>query len=414
MSNNNTGAHGPGRIVTMGTKTATVNGTSYSIPCDSSSDGLAWSSTNGTSIGIARDFDFGTQDLIWASITGTNADTTAADSRNVAECTAAAGHKCIGVATYDFSSGTLARYFHPTFDGEATATANPDVLGYGTRAVAVNKVASGNIYSYPTNGSGTADTLSSSHTSQLEWVDGTYFVATATAKTNCNAGSPELELWNASLIDGVRQAHIAMPHNTGKPEGVAVVKLTAGNRGSCGLVADYAVYVADYCEDELYVYALNLTGATSTFTLKATVDLYSGSSYTGVCAPSSVMVHGTSEKAFVTCQTRETIERIDVADLCNPDAGFEDEAALEYAVANANASCGSTPSLTTCIDDGGACAPHDIDSDDSIAAGWLFVNLSERNQTIVVRRTNLADQAAFYKQYQATIKPFELSLASSP
>jgi len=416
LASNSTGSP-LGRWVNVGTKNLTIHGTAYTVPCDSSSTGIAWS-PHGVSIGTALDFNYGTNDLVWTSITGSNADTTAADAQNVAPCGASAGKKCIGVATYDVSSNTLSRYFHPTFD--ETGATNPDVLGYGVRAVAINKAGgadspAGSIKSWNTSGSGTAESMASGHTSQLEWVDGRYFVATAPDKSSCASNSPELQLWDATLTTGTKQASIVMPNGTDKPEGVDVVAINSGNRGSCGANADYAVYVSDFCNDNLYVYALDLNGASSTFTLKRTVNLNTGSSFAGACQPSAVRYYGLSQKAFVVCQIRETIQRIDAADLCAPDTSFESEADLMFAGSTSTASCGGTPSISGCSADSNVdCSPHDIDIDNDIATGWLFVNLTGANQSVAVRRSVLTDQATFFKQNTNNIVPFEMSLGSTP
>ncbi len=201
LASNSTGSP-LGRWVNVGTKNLTIHGTAYTVPCDSSSTGIAWS-PHGVSIGTALDFNYGTNDLVWTSITGTNADTTAADAQNVAPCGASAGKKCTGVATYDVSSNALSRYFHPTFD--ETGATNPDVLGYGVRAVAINKAGgadspAGSIKSWNTSGSGTAESM-------------------APDKASCASNSPELQPWDATLTTGTKQASIVMPNGTDKPEG---------------------------------------------------------------------------------------------------------------------------------------------------------------------------------------------------
>ncbi len=416
---NNGAASTAGRGVTMGTKTVTINGTSYTtVPCESSSWAVPWSSSNGSSWGSALDFDFAAKDLVWASITGTNADTTAADSKNVAECTASAGKKCIGVATYDVSSDTLSRYFHPLFN--ETSAVSPDVLGYDLRAVAPNKAGSGGspagtIFSWPTSGAGNKESMASGHTSQMYWINGTFFVATAPDKTGCSSNSPELQLWDATLTTGVKQASIVMPGGTDKPEGLDVVKITSQNRGTCGSTADYAVYVTDYCNHNLYVYALDLNGTSSTFTLKATVDTDAGSSFGEACAPNSVRYYSGNSKVFVTCQTRETIQRYSGADLCDPGTSFEDEADLGFATASASATCGATPSLTGCnADSTKVCSPHTIVIDNNIATDWLFVSLVKLNQVVAVRRGVLDDQPPFFKQNGNSIEPIEFSIVSTP
>lgn len=207
-----------------------------------------------------------------------------------------------------------------------------------------------------------------------------------------------------------------MPTSNGKPEGIDVVALTAGNRGSCGSTADYAVLVSDYCANALYVYALDLKGTSSVLTYMDAVNLNTGSVLAGNCQPSSVRYHAGSGKAFMTCQTRESILRIEMDDLCNPAAAFESEAVLTFAEPESIASCSSagTPTLYPCNPDAQKCAPHNIEFDEQIAPGWLFINLTEANQSLVVRRTNLAVQAALYKQNGSKLEPLEAWVGSTP
>ncbi len=390
-------------------------------------------SGSGQAWGIARNYLISeTYDYLYVSITGQ-------DDRD--DChTSADDYWCFGAARIDLSTGspgtpsTFTRSWNTNNscnDEEEGPCQAVDVLGqedgsFSDIVIAekqVDRVAQHDIFD------DTVDIVHGGATeaTQLDWLNGLYYVATIAGSEEtsaCPSTAPSWngELWLLGLDDGSVLDFTAVGGvNSGsKPEGVVGMRVK-GDNNSCHPDADYVVYVSDWCESLLYVYSVNL--ATESIVRQEAVisldtDIYGNtSSLSGGCYPSAVapVRDGSTWDVYVLCQTRDSIIRIHTtSNQCNPywDRD-EDEVRLQrYASGDSSDLCNTTSTTMTPCSGGGQCSPHDLGFDMNVWPDWVFVALTKQNQVIAIERSDMSNQHLMYLGDQY-FEPQEIDIAPS-
>jgi len=368
---------------------------------------VEWNDVHGKSLGLDRDWNYLGNNRLFASVTETP------------DGPSCSGDGCIGAARVDIGSTSVTRFLHPTWD--SLTPEPPDLVARAPDVSLLQKGDTGGVHQWNVlTGGDRYTTTGLAHGSQMDWLDGTYYVATITeVQGECEAGT------NTGRLVLLKQDYAGVKaeddlsrdtSDTGaeldnKPEGVDAVPIdTSRTNTMCKtggvLYADYVAYVADYCNDRIHVFTVDTTSPTKHVAEKS-VEAIGG---TEVCNPSSVRYDSTQDVVVVVCQTRGTILNLSLVDddQCNLSFNESSEESLTYA--GAAPTCTGPQSQSECGND---CTPHNIDYDLTWHPDWLFVALTGRNQLTAVRADNYAAQSVIFRALSPSFKPMDLVIVGT-
>lgn len=405
------GHGGAGVRVTLDTMEGEIGGVEYDdIPCMSASASVEWSDTHGKSLGLDRDWNYLGNDRLFATVTETP------------DGPSCSGDGCIGAARVDIGSTSVTRFLHPTWD--SLNPEPPDLVAKAPDVTLLQKGDTGGVHQWNViTGGDQYDTTGLAHGSQMDWLDGNYYVATITEfQGDCVAGT------NTGRLVLLEQDHEGVlaeddlsrdTSDTGvevdnKPEGVDAVPIdTSRSNTMCKtggvLYADFVVYVADYCNDRIHVFTVDSTSPTKHVAEKGVVSIH-GTDPESNCNPSSVRYDSTQDVVVVVCQSRGTILNVDVDNEDQCDLTFNESTEESLTYADAAPTCDGPQAQSECED---VCTPHNIDYDLTCHPGWLFVALTGKRQLTAVRADNYAAQSVIFRAAAATFKPMDLVIVGA-
>lgn len=382
-------------------------------PCPTSVEVVDWS-PSGASWGLARNWDIQGDESIYASISANNVGPDL--------CEGAANDDCIGVGKYLLGTGggyLDGQSYDPYYNENLWPRTPQAVDGLGNLGdvIVIEKLQddiSNHEYADIAVMDPFAITGGSPELTQLEWIDGEYFLVTD-AQTVASGRSCDVGSWTGRLLlgragdDSYSATNVGPSYGRSKPEGLEVFPILGDpvSQG-CSANADYVAYVTDYCQSDLYVYSIDM-GATPIVVseeavLNMDVDPYSDYSILSdsgaeTCHPNSVTFASSHEAVFLTCQNpaRSSIMRVDIGSgVCNPDwtADSDHETMLER-LSSGSPSCSSPPTPSDCTV-AVNCQPHGVSWDKYAFPNWVFVAQTNIGVIMAVDISNLENQSVVW------------------
>jgi len=415
-------------------------GSSTDVPCVDALRAVEWA-PDGTSSGIDRNRRFGNENRIWVSI----------NSDLHTDCSGSTGDICIGASWYQIDSPPASGYASGwAFTTEFTAAGGvaPDIVADYPVFVVPEKSPSGTIEQWDTSSSSGLTASGISEASQAEWLGSDFYVVTeagtqeevcdATASGGSGTGTTDVgNLWlmhktSSTVIDSLAvplPSGFTSGDDWGKPEGVDGGYISASMTHSCiDSDATRSIFVTDWCTNHLHIFTTDLNASPVEMSYDGDFDLEASSSLTsrGTCKPSVVYYNQVDDEAFVVCQGRDTVIRLDMTDPCDPV--WDDEEVLQESTGSSTASCSTLPTVQDCSTGSYECQPHGIGHGDLAHPEWIFVAVSYRNRIVgpplvienyghilAIRRSDLSEQYVIYRDFSGDYEPMDAEiLPSSP